>query len=91
MLEDTRKSKGSKQDKPKMMTRAVVKISALSGSPSLVLTFANKRENGSPRSLAKAYVMRLEVVIMPIVAKTRQIRGKIRRQTAPARFEVAVY
>lgn len=74
-----------------MRTNTFVNISALSGTPSFWLTFANTLDAGSPRSRAKAYVMRLDVVMMPIVAKTMQTRGKINRQTAPARDEVAVY
>jgi hypothetical protein len=75
---------------PKMIVKTVVRIKALSGCPSLVCTFAKTLEAGSPPSRAKAYVIREEVVIIDVVAKRRQIRGNIRRQTAPARLFVAL-
>lgn len=39
--------------------------------------------------LAKAYVMRLDVVMMVTVAKRRQMSGNISRQMDPARLLVA--
>ena len=76
---------------PKMTTRATVKYRALRGSPSFGCTLAKTRLAGSPRSLAKAQVMRLLVVMMLTVAKTWHPSGKINRHTAPALDPVALY
>lgn len=73
------------------MTNTVVKIKEFSGNPSFLFTFAKTLDAGNPRSLAKAYVMRLDVVMMPIVANTRHIRGKMSKQTAPVLDEVPLY
>jgi hypothetical protein len=69
---------------PKMTTRTTVRYSALSGTSKRELTFAKTREYGRPPSLAKAYVIRLLVVMIAQVAKSRQISGNIKRQIDPA-------
>lgn len=69
---------------PKMMTAIVVRMSELRGTPRAGWTLAKKVEKGTPRSRAKAQVMRDEVVMMPHVAKRRQTRGKMSRHTAPS-------
>jgi hypothetical protein len=74
---------------PKMTTRIKVRYSAFSGTSKRVLTLAKKRENGRPPSLAKAYVIRLLVVMIAQVAKRRQISGKINKQIEPAWLFVA--
>ena len=75
---------------PKMMTSAVVRYNALRGSPKLGWTWAKNRLAGNPRSRAKAYVIRLLVVMILIVAKSTHTSGMIRRQTAPALEPVAL-
>jgi len=76
---------------PKTTTKEAVNIKAFRGRPSFLFTFANTLENGRPRSLAKANVIRLDVVIIEVVAKSKQTSGKISRHVAPARLFVAVY
>jgi hypothetical protein len=70
-LEDPRKIN------PKIITRAVVKYSAFSGTFNLLCTRAKKRDAGKPPSRAKAYTMRLDVVIMVMAAKRRQTNGTL--------------
>jgi len=74
---------------PKMITKPVVRARELTGVSSLGCTLAQTFENGSPPSLANAYVIRLLVDMMPIVAKHRQPRGNISKHVAPARLPVA--
>jgi len=76
---------------PKRITSAVVRMSELRGTPREGWTFAKVREKGRPRSRAKAQVIREEVVIMPVVAKRRQIRGKRRRTVAPEDSQYKVW
>lgn len=59
------------------MTHKVVRYSALRGSWSVGWTLAKNLEAGRPPSRAKAYVMRLLVVIIEVVAKRRQTSGKL--------------
>lgn len=75
---------------PKRMTRAVVRMREFRGTPREGWTFAKVREKGRPRSRANAQVMREDVVIMPVVAKRRQIRGKRRRTVAPVGWGLVV-
>lgn len=74
---------------PKTMTSRVVNPTALSGTLRPGWTFAKNFENGMPRSRAKAYVIRLLVVIILMVALSKQINGKTRRQMEPALLPVA--
>ena len=76
---------------PKMMTNPVVNNNALTGVSRAGCTLAKIRENGSPPSRAKAHVIRLEVDMIPIVAKRRQPSGNMSKQVAPARLLVASY
>lgn len=68
-LEDPRKIR------PKIITRAVVKYNAFSGTFNLLSTRAKKRDAGNPPSRAKAYTMRLDVVMIVMAAKRRQTSG----------------
>lgn len=83
-LEDPRKMH------PKMTTITVVKIREFKGSPNEGWTLAKNLEAGRPPSLAKAHVIRLEVVMMDVVAKSRQTSGNMSKQTDPARELVAL-
>jgi hypothetical protein len=76
---------------PKMMTRARVRPSALTGTSSPGWTLLKNLEAGRPLSLANAQAIRLLVVMMAMVAKTVQTRGNMSRQIAPARELVALY
>ncbi|KAL9611114.1 MAG: hypothetical protein Q9167_004218 [Letrouitia subvulpina] len=62
---------------PNTMTHIVVRYSALRGNLSVGWTLAKNLEAGRPPSRAKAYVIRLLVVIMEVVAKRRQTSGKL--------------
>ena len=66
-----------KKMQPKMTTKTVVKINAFRGISSFGLTLAKNLDAGSPPSRAKAYVMRELVVMMEIVANSRQTKGKL--------------
>jgi len=66
-----------------VLTSEVVKISEFSGTPRLGCTRANTFENGMPRSLANAHVIREDVVMIATEAKRRQINGNMRRHVAP--------
>ncbi|KAL8683454.1 MAG: hypothetical protein Q9186_000609 [Xanthomendoza sp. 1 TL-2023] len=66
---------------PKMTTHPVVRYSEFNGSSSCGCTFAKTLEKGRPPSRAKAHVIRLLVVMMLVVAKRRQMRGKLFRQS----------
>jgi hypothetical protein len=79
-----------KKMQPKITTKIVVRYKALRGRSSVGWTFAKNFDAGRPPSRAKAYVIRLEVVMMLVVANKRQTSGKIKRQIAPALFPVAV-
>lgn len=60
---------------PKIITRAVVKYSAFSGTFNLLCTRAKTREAGNPPSRANAYTMRLDVVMIVMAANRRQTSG----------------
>lgn len=62
---------------PKIMTRTKSRISAFMGTLRDGCTLEKKRENGRPPSTAKAHVILVDVVRIPIVANSRQIRGML--------------
>lgn len=64
---------------PKIMTSEVVRTNELSGNSKVGWTFANTRDSGNPPSRAKAQVIRLLVVMIVMVAKRMQIKGKLQR------------
>jgi len=72
-----------------MTTKTFVKIRDSKGTSNFGCTLEKKRENGRPLSRAKAQVILLDVVMIDVVAKSRQIKGKISKQTEPARELVA--
>lgn len=72
-----------KKIQPKMITTTVVKINELSGMPRPLWTLANTLEKGRPLSRANAHVILEDVVMIPQVANSKQIKGNSRRQVAP--------
>lgn len=74
---------------PKMMVTTTFRYKAFSGTFSLGCIFHQKADAGSPPSRANANVILEDVVKTDVPAKTKQIRGNIRRQTAPALLSVA--
>src|SRR5271163_1944707 len=74
---------------PKIMTSTVVRYRAFIGTSSRKLTLAKNFDAGRPPSRANAYTIRLLVVMMLVVAKSRQMSGNINRQMEPALLLVA--
>lgn len=70
-----------------VLTSEVVSINEFSGTPNEGWMRAKALEKGRPWSRANAHVMREDVVMMPTVAKTRQIRGNMRRHVAPGTIQ----
>ncbi|KAL8803734.1 MAG: hypothetical protein Q9182_003009 [Xanthomendoza sp. 2 TL-2023] len=62
---------------PKMITHTVVRYNEFNGSSRVGCTRAKILDSGNPPSRAKAHVMRLLVVMMLVVAKRRQMSGKL--------------
>lgn len=69
---------------PNMMTRITVNHSAFNGTSRCVLTFAKNLEAGRPRSRAKAYTIRLLVVMMLTAANCRSNLLASRRIPTPS-------
>jgi hypothetical protein len=76
--------------KPKRLVKPAANMRAFRGCPSRGWTFEKNGDQGTPPSLAKAYVMRDEVVMIAISAKRIQPSGNMSRHTAPALLPVAL-